>query len=302
MAHDISYLQRGDAAIRDTYLAEGYCVIKSVFDAKLIDDLLRMYRQDIVTSKTKFYRQNTNRYEANKVSSHGHVQQSFLDIHDYGAYQKFSSFARSIFGHQNIQECLRIATGSTAHSIMQTMLFDQNVGTPPHQDWWYLDSRPSGNLIAAWIALEDIHPDAGNFYLLPRSMHHHPLDPDPNIKHSDWLAKIKDLTTAQMDQVHTPKMSRGDVILWNSRTIHGSHQTKDAKHSRKSLTCHYLPQEFSFGNIFKDKPYVKLTNKDGILFYRNQPDYTFAVDMKFRFKNAVYNSPLLLKALRAFQR
>ena len=29
-------------------------------------------------------------------------------------------------------------------------------GTPAHQDYYYLDSFPHGNMTTAWIALEDI--------------------------------------------------------------------------------------------------------------------------------------------------
>ena len=39
--------------------------------------------------------------------------------------------------------------------MVMSMLFDQNAGTPAHQDC-YLDSLPHGNMTAAWIALEDI--------------------------------------------------------------------------------------------------------------------------------------------------
>ena len=42
------------------------------------------------------------------------------------------------------------------HKLMQSMLFDSNTATPPHQDYWYLDSSPSGHLLAGWFALEDI--------------------------------------------------------------------------------------------------------------------------------------------------
>ena len=49
------------------------------------------------------------------------------------------------------------------------MYFDKNAGTPPHQDGYYLDTLPVGNLTAAWIALEDIDERAGRFYVVPNS-------------------------------------------------------------------------------------------------------------------------------------
>ena len=50
-----------------------------------------------------------------------------------------------------------------------SMFFDQNVGTPAHQDCYYLESLPISNLTAAWIALEDIDEKAGRFYVIPKS-------------------------------------------------------------------------------------------------------------------------------------
>lgn len=96
---------------------------------------------------------------------------------------------------------------------MQSMLFDQNAATKPHQDWWYLDSRPAGQLLAAWIALEDIDQRAGRFYLMPRTTALRPLDPDPLVTHSEWLLRIRRLLDDHLEQVHTPAMRRGDVIL-----------------------------------------------------------------------------------------
>ena len=38
-------------------------------------------------------------------------------------------------------------TGYRNHNLMQSMLFDANTTTPPHQDWWYLDTVPKGHLL-----------------------------------------------------------------------------------------------------------------------------------------------------------
>ena len=36
------------------------------------------------------------------------------------------------------------------------MFFDRSTGTVEHQDSWYLDTDPPGNLVGVWYALEDI--------------------------------------------------------------------------------------------------------------------------------------------------
>lgn len=63
-------------------------------------------------------------------------------------------------------ETISAVTGASRHNLMQTMLFDLNTATRPHQDWYDLDSVPNGSLIAACIALEDIREEAGRFYVM----------------------------------------------------------------------------------------------------------------------------------------
>ena len=53
---------------------------------------------------------------------------------------------------------------------IQTVSFCYGSHTPPHSDLIFLDSLPArGQMIAAWVALEDVHPEAGPLVLYPRS-------------------------------------------------------------------------------------------------------------------------------------
>jgi len=90
------------------------------------------------------------------------VRQPFVDIHDYQRFPEFSAAGREIFCSNELMETISAVTGASRHNLMQTMLFDLNTATRPHQDWYDLDSVPNGSLIAACIALEDIReePDA----------------------------------------------------------------------------------------------------------------------------------------------
>lgn len=122
---------------------------------------------------------------------------------------------------------------------MQTMLFDANAATQPHQDWWYLDSVPRGHLIASWIALEDIDVRAGRFYVLAGSQQQ--ILHEPGMPHTEWLRLVKRHCDENCERIYAPALRKGDVLFWNSRTIHGSMPTQDDAFSRKSLTAHFLP-------------------------------------------------------------
>jgi phytanoyl-CoA hydroxylase len=284
----------------DYYATHGYVIVRGLVPIHRIDALMARYREDIVDSTHKFFRQNTNHYEANRRNAHGHVEQSFLDIHAYASYPEFRSAAMEIYFSPEIRQALTAITGSASHHLMQSMLFDLNAATPPHQDWWYLDSIPAGHLLAAWIALEDIAEEAGRFYVLPGS--HQVVLHDPGLPHSKWLERMRSHVDERPQELYAPAMRKGDVLFWNSRTIHGSHETRDGRHSRKSLTAHYLPSHLSFGNLFAEKPWVQYSDWNGHKYFANQPEYSVAADLVSRAKLAVYDNPALLKLARKFQR
>ena len=286
------------AAHHDYYERHGYVVIDGLVPKALIETLLACYRNQIVPSRYPFFRQNTNAYEANVLNGHGYVRQSFLDIHDYARFPDFSRYARDVFCHPAMLAALAEVTGFERFNLMQTMLFDLNAQTPPHQDWYYLDSVPHGNLVAAWIALEDIDERAGRFYVMPESKRLDFGARGEGRTHAQWLKLIRDYVDAHAELVTAPPMARGDVLFWNSRTVHGSLPTRDEAFSRKSLTAHYLPEQFAYGNLFSAKRDLPYKEYSGVRYYRNQPDYSVWNRLKFKLKTTAYNYPLLREGLR----
>lgn len=286
---------------RNHYEINGYVVVRNVVSNELIDTLLKLYKQQIFPSNYPFYRQSVKAYEPNKLNEFGHVRQSFLDIHDYKKFPEFSTSAKEILCNDAIQEALRQISGSNSFNLMQSTLFDANTEMEPHQDWYYLDTVPSGHLTAAWIALEDIDERAGRFYVLPKSINVNLHCDTPNLPHSKWLRRMKEYVEANKDKIEAPALNKGDVIFWNSRTIHGALPTLDKRFSRKSLIGHYIPSEYKYGNIYMTKDYIKYKIYKGVKYYRNQPDYSLLNKLKFGVKYAVYDSPWLMQILRKIQ-
>lgn len=282
------------------YEANGYVILPKAIPDRLIDNLLGLYQRDILNTKAKFYRQNTNVYDQNRFTSAGHVIQSFLDVHHYKRFPAFRQAALDLYFSPELLSALSSVTGHGKHNLMQSMLFDANAATPPHQDWWYLDTVPNGNLLGAWIALEDIHEDAGRFYVMPGT--HTVKLHEENLPHSEWLARMKSYMDANAKNVYAPALKKGDVLFWNSRTIHGALPTKDLKYSRKSLTAHFMPAQMTFGNLFTSKPWVDYEKHGEHQYFANQPEHSLKAEWVSRMKVAVYDSPRLLKLARKFQR
>lgn len=283
------------------YNQHGYFIAPNLVSVTLIDELLSHYRHQIVPSKKLFFRQTKNRYEINAKTEHGYIVQSFLDIHGYSTFPEFSGITLEILFSTPIINMLTQLTGSPSHNLMNSVLFDANAETAPHQDCWYLDTIPSGNLIAAWIALEDIDERAGRFFVMSETMQEDFLKAEKNLSHSAWLQRIKSYFDEHQDKVIAPALKKGDVIFWNSRTIHGALSTQDHRFSRKSLTAHYIPSQFNFGNLFTVKDFVEYREYKGHKYYCNQPEYSLKNRIKYGVKTAVYDSPKMLRLFRKLQ-
>lgn len=296
------HMDNASTTAQEYYGAKGYYICRGLIPGDMIDRLVERYNADIVPTNNRFYRQNTDMYEPNKLTQHGYVKQSFLDIHDYQKFPDFSRYARDIYTNQAVRDALKEVTGFDSFNLMQTMLFDANTETRPHQDWWYLDTVPNGHLLGGWFALEDIDERAGRFFVMPKSQTVDLHSNTPNLRHSEWLARMADYVATHPDQVYAPALEKGDVLFWNSRTVHGALATKDPSFSRKSLTAHYMPSEFTFGNLFVAKEWIAYKTYNGMKFYRNQPDYSLVNKLKFGMKTSVYNWPAMLKNLRKVQK
>jgi phytanoyl-CoA hydroxylase len=230
----------------DYYQAAGYYIYRKLIPYDAIDHLLATYRRTVLASSAPFFRQSTNRWARNKLSPHGYAVDSYRDVHDYPDHPTFCDAVRAVLCADEVRKALPQLTGHADHKVMQSMLFDLNTATPAHQDWYYLDSMPNGHLLAAWIALEDIHEQAGRFYVLPKS-HLADLDPHGRLDYNGYMDAVARHFADHQPEVYAPALQKGDVLFWNSRVTHGSLPTQDPTFSRKSLTAHYLPAPYEFG-------------------------------------------------------
>jgi phytanoyl-CoA hydroxylase len=268
------------------YDREGYVIYRGLVDAGAIDALLEEYRSSILHSQEYFFRQSSNRWEKNILSTDGYSQSSFLDIHDYKHKPRFTLMAKQVFCSKAMRSALREVTGSEQHNLMQSMLFDQNTATPAHQDHYYLDSVPSGHLLGAWIALEDIAEEAGRFFVVPKS-HNHRFDLTPEEKISNHLykQKINAYMSEKSSDAIAPELRKGDVLFWHSFTVHGSTPTKNRKFSRKSLTAHYIPAQYQFGNMHNVAFATAYETFEGMKYRLNEKKYSVGASLKYEIKN-----------------
>ena len=79
-----------------------------------------------------------------------------------------------------------------------------------------------------------------------------------------------------------PSLKTGDIVFWNSRTIHGSTKTIDPSFSRKSFTCHYIPKSVEF---VRNKYYPEVRSCEGLEFGKINFRFTSNLINEMRISN-----------------
>jgi phytanoyl-CoA hydroxylase len=147
----------------------------------------------------------------------------------------------------------RIATEFLGHVFrdkvvaMQSLTFVHSTEQHSHQDFPYVVSGIPSHLAASWIALEDVHPDAGPLFYMPGS---HMVDkfdwgnglfltPDSSHDELDFARYLeqKCLDVGLKREVFCPK--KGDILFWHAGLVHGGSQAVQPHMTRKSFVTHY---------------------------------------------------------------
>lgn len=230
---------------------DGYTVLPGLIDPGTIERLRSAIDEELRPSRRFFWRQTTGLPERHADDPHDHLSPPLHQLQDLreSAFPRVRPTALDLLTDSRIQGALRRVMGEQP-VLVQSMLFEANPATPAHQDTQYLDSTRRGELVAAWVALEDIAPEAGRFFVCPGSQRLELAstaeDFQGTLHHDRYLALIRERVRQGDLEVRAPALRAGDVLLWGSRTIHGSLPTLDPSRSRLSLTAHYIPASAGF--------------------------------------------------------
>lgn len=161
----------------------------------------------------------------------------------------------AVLTHKNLKDVLE---AFFEHRVIRLTWnhFEANPVTLPHFDsYFWARDMAFGEVVGVWIALENIHRAAGRLYVYPRS---HTVDMTELLassgqpaecispKDSHYQRAIVEMVKSQGWTCTAPSLNAGDVLLWDSRTIHGSLVTTAPDHSRSSLTCHFSSRDGRF--------------------------------------------------------
>jgi phytanoyl-CoA hydroxylase len=249
---DFAYFRLEQAdEIRRYYEENGYVVIRDLIPQALCKKAQRIFSEEVKPFKGFIYRQASANPERHVFTSHGYMLNSILNVQSMDArhFPRFRAAGLEVITHERLQQAVHHLFGEPG-KLVQSMYFDGNPSTWPHQDTYYLDAEQIGRMSAAWIAIEDIAPGAGRFFVYPKS---HLLTLPKNsgeqsiaFSHERYKQHVVDTIAKHRLECRAPALNEGDVLLWASRTIHGSLKTTQPERSRASFTSHFIPQSSRF--------------------------------------------------------
>lgn len=165
------------------------------------------------------------------------------------------SSVKSLAGNKEIINLLSKVYGKRAFPF-QTLNFSLGTQQPIHSDDVHFSSYPKGFMCGVWVALEDIHPDAGPLEFYPGSHHlqnidginlgQHPFE-NPTAQPDVFGEGIQNpLQSLWHDALETSKIKpdqfiakRGQALIWVYNLLHGGSHQKDLGRTRWSQVTHY---------------------------------------------------------------
>lgn len=131
-------------------------------------------------------------------------------------------------------------------AIINTLHVERGTEQEFHNDRLYLPGRAPGNMIAVWVALEDVHLDAGPLLYYPGSHlipEPHPLSTMPvseRVSRTDEIMDyyMREIEARGLRRHDNSYMKRGDVFVWNENLIHSGAPINSLALTRKSIVTH----------------------------------------------------------------
>jgi hypothetical protein len=131
----------------------------------------------------------------------------------------------------------------------QTLNFPVGTQQHVHSDSIHFSSQPERFMCGVWLAMEDIHPDAGPLSYCPGS-HHWPILSNTMMgtpRYGDHSRLAQDPYDAVWDamiaasgmRTETFAARKGQALIWAANLLHGGSYQKDPTRTRWSQVTHY---------------------------------------------------------------
>jgi len=151
---------------------------------------------------------------------------------------KLNRFMRCVFDEQPL--------------LFQSISFDMGSSQGIHQDTGYVVVNRPMEMLACWIALENVRPGSGELqyivgsHRLPEfafggTRKHWNSQEDGIEAHEQWFKRILDESRRRNFPTRSFMAKRGDILIWHADLAHGGAPITNPELTRKSLVGHYCP-------------------------------------------------------------
>jgi len=222
----------------------GYVILKDFFSAQEIDGFNKEIEDLIRNKKVKF--KNGDRI--------------MFAIHH-------SETLKACGENKKLLEVLNLLLGKEVE-LFQSINFITGSQQRAHSDSIHMTTFPYGNIIAVWVALEDIGPDCGPLHYYPGS-HKLPyvMNADyDNVgsKHKlgektygDYEDHIEGLIQKNKLKKEVFLAKKGDLLVWHANLLHGGEKVVDQNSTRKSMVFHYYANDAICFHEITQRPTLK---------------------------------------------
>ena len=222
-----------------SFAANGYCIFDNLIDPKLIDEV----NNDI---DSRLLQERSGALQIKKNPSIYHYNDNPRIIEAW----KWSENVREISLNKDIMNFLRNFYEKNPIPF-STINFLKASEQPLHSDYLHFGSIPDGYLVGVWVALEDVHHDAGPLLIakgsnadpyfsleklnlsIPTSLEELKTN---NTKYEEYLQKRIQFMNYEVIEA---TIKKGSVLLWQANVFHGSKKIKNQNLTRKSQVTHY---------------------------------------------------------------
>ena len=256
------------------YRDNGYVIFSRLITPENCKKIRNIWEKDIKPYKGTIYRQTTAKAEKNLLNENNWIMNPILNLQSLNPNlfnNLRTTVENEVFSNDLMCAALKCILGEKP-KIVQSMYFEGNSATWEHQDSYYLDSEKIGEMTAAWLALEEIKADAGRFFICPKShkIEHGKQNITNNIaeNHNKYISEVVSIIKSKNMKIKAPCLEAGDVLLWNSWTIHGSIDSQNKVFSRSSITLHAIPKSHLFLEYHARKRNLQTDDLGNSVIYR----------------------------------
>ncbi|MBV8658455.1 MAG: phytanoyl-CoA dioxygenase family protein [Burkholderiales bacterium] len=232
-------------AVADALHRDGYAVIR--FPDADIDARAQRIRESL-----------HDRYDWDGWRARG------VDMRVQDAWE-FDPDVAAIARNEAVRDLLEQLYGRPAWPF-QTLNFPVGTQQHYHSDTVHFSSVPERFMCGVWVALEDIHPDAGPLFYYPGS-HAWPIYTNDQIGHIDldklpWTNQdvYHDLWEKLVEKNKASKETflarKGDALIWAANLLHGGEPQRDRSRTRLSQVTHYFFDDCVYYTPMQSAPYL----------------------------------------------